>query len=572
MNQTIESRPEHNQREEDRQPRITWFEKLWVYVVPVFVLTALGWESTQTDHAGQSVSQEAAQGSAQEAVQVLHSNFLSVAHWFDPVYFQYNLIMAACAILMVPLFVSSYVITMADRKKRRLKRQTRLKRHHDEIDERMARRNCFSTYFKSVLAAMVVIALGVTIILLFKPAFSANESGVNFGMGANFLMMGPFIDLLAKNPEAFNAHLMISLTAFQFGFLGAYVYFYSLMIRAYFTLDLTSQTLVDGTVRMIVASIMSLVVSFYFHQDIISITTVGVAADSTVATAVAEKPVVQNATSHVPDKVLVENTGDVPVGTAAVQAEETPVPVTAPDQIPLPSHVTKDTDESNQSANNENTNNRKDVSRRNQTTPSGLWLLPVVSFFFGFYPKRALLAIERIVLIIMKNTAGNSYRALPLYMLSGMSYAHELRLEREGLDNIENLSHADPLDIAIRTCFSYGQAKQWIDESWIAVRLREDYPVFVQATGITTGEELKIFFASSGTTDAEKTEQLVMALSALSALSAETPKRMTQESWRMNMIALKALLDQGKHKSLQERESEANRVTPQPPYQSLATP
>lgn len=570
MNQTTESRPEHNQREEDKQPRITWFEKLWVYVVPVLAITVLGWESMQTDHVGHAVA------AGQEGAPVLHSNFLSVTHWFDPVYFQYNLIMAACAILMVPLFVSSYVITMADRKKRRLKRQTRLKRHHDEIDERMARRNCFATYFKSVLAAMVVIALGVSIILLFKPAFYG-EAGVDFTKGANFLMMGPFMDLLVRDPEVFNAHLMISLTAFQFGFLGAYVYFYGLMMRAYFTLDLTSQTLVDGTVRIIVASIMSLVVSFYFHQDIItgSGTTDVAASGATVATApAAAKPVAQGAMSEMPGSVAAENTGentgDTSAGTITAQAEAQPeevsAPATVPDQVSSSSQVTKETEGSNQGA-----NSRNNESKSDQVALSGLWLLPIVSFFFGFYPKRALLAIERIVLIIMKNTAGNSYRALPLYMLSGMSYAHELRLEREGFDNIENLSHADPLDIAIRTCFSYGQAKQWIDESWIAVRLREDYPVFVQATGITTGEELKTFFASGGAGDAaEKMELLVAALSALSALSAE--KRMTPESWRMNMIALKALLDHGKHKSLQERESEEIRTNPPLPYQPLAAP
>lgn len=273
------SRPEYNQREEDKQPRITWFEKLWVYVIPVLAIGGLGWQSIQDP--------------------MPYRDFRGAAHWFDPVYFQYNLIMAACAILIVPLLVSSYVTTMADRKKRRLKRQTRLKKHHDEIDERMARRISFSAYFKSSLAAMIVIALGVSVILLFKPAFSAGEPGVNFGMGANFLMMGPFMDLLATNPAAFNAHLMISLTAFQFGFLGAFIYFYGLMIRAYFTLDFTSQTLVDGIVRMIVASIMALVVSFYFHQDIAG-SIVASATDSpagrTVSSAsVVAKPVVTDA-------------------------------------------------------------------------------------------------------------------------------------------------------------------------------------------------------------------------------------------------------------------------------------
>ena len=87
----------------------------------------------------------------------------------------------------------------------------------------------------------------------------------------------------------------------------------------------------------------------------------------------------------------------------------------------------------------------------------------------------------------------DSYRALPLSMLAGMSYAHELRLEREGFDNIENLSNADAVDLAVRTCFSYGQLKQWIDQAWLAAHLREDYPDFVRRTGIASSDELRHF-------------------------------------------------------------------------------
>lgn len=98
--------------------------------------------------------------------------------------------------------------------------------------------------------------------------------------------------------------------------------------------------------------------------------------------------------------------------------------------------------------------------------PASLSLLPILAFFFGFYPKRATLAIERIALKAMRNIVPNdSYRALPLSMLAGMSYAHELRLEREGFDNVENLSNADAVDLAIRTRFSYVQLQQWIDQA-----------------------------------------------------------------------------------------------------------
>ncbi len=90
----------------------------------------------------------------------------------------------------------------------------------------------------------------------------------------------------------------------------------------------------------------------------------------------------------------------------------------------------------------------------------------------------------------------DSYRALPLSMLAGMSYTHELRLEREGFDNLENLSTADAVDLAVRTCFSYTQLQQWIDQAWLAAHLREDYPDFVRRTGISTSEELRCFLCT----------------------------------------------------------------------------
>ena len=168
------------------------------------------------------------------------------------------------------------------------------------------------------------------------------------------------------------------------------------------------------------------------------------------------------------------------------------------------------------------------------TIPASLSLLPVLSFFFGFYPKRAALAIERVVLKVMRNLPGDSYRALPLSMLAGMSYAHELRLEREGYDNVENLSNADAVDLAVRTCFSYNQSRQWIDQAWLASHLREDYSGFVQRTGITSGEELRLVFLESDSAH----------IDGVAMLSAGLPADSTaNESWKMRLTALKILLN-----------------------------
>jgi hypothetical protein len=149
-----------------------------------------------------------------------------------------------------------------------------------------------------------------------------------------------------------------------------------------------------------------------------------------------------------------------------------------------------------------------------------------------------------------------SYRALPLSMLAGMSYSHELRLEREGFDNIENLSNADPVDLAIRTCFSYSQLKQWIDQAWLASHLREDYSGFAQRTGLTNSEELHCFFSTCDASHTDGVEQL------LAALSADTA---TVASWRLRLNTLRILLNtnsspqQNEH-DLTEREPVAAHV------------
>jgi hypothetical protein len=173
--------------------------------------------------------------------------------------------------------------------------------------------------------------------------------------------------------------------------------------------------------------------------------------------------------------------------------------------------------------------------RTDSEIPSTLNLLPIVAFFFGFYPKRATLAIERIALKTMRNIVpADSYRALPLSMLAGMSYTHELRLEREGYDNIENLINADAVDLAIRTCFSYTQLQQWIDQAWLAAHLREDYPDFVRRTSISSNEELRSFLFTSNCANMDGIGELV------SALAVDVS---TVSSWKVRLTAIQMLLE-----------------------------
>ncbi|MDP1558662.1 MAG: hypothetical protein Q8K59_05310 [Nitrosomonas sp.] len=446
-----------------------WLVFMLPFLLPVSIALGLGLESID--------------GSGGQP----HGDFRDVAHWFDPVFFQYTLVLWLVAVLVIPTLALSYLQMMTIKKERRLLREIPVI-YHDKVQKRMARRTSFYTFWGSVTWATVVVILGTSIILLFKPVLSDEIPGVNFELGANFLMMGPYIELFGKNPEDFYSHLIRSLTAFQFGFLGAYVYFIGTLTRAYFTLDLTSHTFVDGTIRMIVASILALVLSFSIFGSLDS--------EHAVPGTSAASPTAASISKH-----SLENLYSSPA--AAIKAP--------PDTTTLSKSGEADL-----------------------LSAKLLSFLPMISFFFGFYPSSALMAIERITLKVIKKLPGNSYRSLPLSMLSGMSYTHELRLNREGFDNIENLSKAEAVDLAVRTHFSYGQLKQWIGEAWLAMHLREDYPQFVKFTGILSREDLQHFLSRYDTASDEAINLLTLGL---------VTESVAAQHWKARLTVLRILLE-----------------------------
>ena len=83
------------------------------------------------------------------------------------------------------------------------------------------------------------------------------------------------------------------------------------------------------------------------------------------------------------------------------------------------------------------------------------------------------------------------YESTKLTNLLGMSYQHEIRLKREGFDNVENLVSADIIDLAIRSGFYYHQLEQWQSQAKLTTHLGDDYARFRQATSINSVDELQ---------------------------------------------------------------------------------
>ncbi|MDQ2695587.1 MAG: hypothetical protein M3Z21_09480 [Pseudomonadota bacterium] len=271
--------------------------------------------------------------------------------WFDPVYYQYNLLLLALAVLVVPVVTGNYVASMGEVKRTRLCRELppeQWQTHREMIEATISRQFRMSNYGGSMLALMAVIFAGAAIILVFKlkpvvPLADLPAAGVDFGRGANFLILGPGMEqfIHGDGPEYYH-RLVLSLTAFQFGFLGAYIYFLGQLGRS-----------------------------------------------------------------------------------------------------------------------------------------------------FGHFPERGLLFLEKLSLTKL-GLHWEDYRARSLSQLQGMSYSHEVRLRSEGFDNLENLAHALPLDLALRTGFSHSQLQQWVGEAWLRVHLGDaDYQRFVEASGMVSAYELQ---------------------------------------------------------------------------------
>ena len=76
---------------EDRRRAMPWYDWL-VFVIPTCLIVGLGLESVFGPDG------------------VKYRDFRAVAHWFDPVFFQYNLIMTLLAVLAVALALATRAV------------------------------------------------------------------------------------------------------------------------------------------------------------------------------------------------------------------------------------------------------------------------------------------------------------------------------------------------------------------------------------------------------------------------------------------------------------------------------
>jgi hypothetical protein len=350
----------------------------------------------------------------------------AVVSWFDAQYVGYNLMLLLFAVLVPPLLAISYTSSMCEEKTRRMRNELGALWAPNEkwIGEYIDKQFRWRDYLVGVVAMSSVVAFGGIVLLLLKPINSADAAsgmpglGLDFGRGANLLLLGPYVEHYSSDK---NFHMVVhSLTAFAFGFLGAYVYSIGQLIRGYFTVDLSPSTFVSSAMRIIVASCTALVAAFglsIIFGDHEAAATAGKSVFSAVG----------NATGFHPSK------------------------------------------------------------------EQWVGLLPVIGFFFGYFPNRALKTIQHLATRALGNAEGRGYGSTSLKKVSGMNISHAYRMEREGIDNLENLAASEPIEIALRTGFPYPQVKTWVGEARLRIHLGRHFIPFIERTGIRTYEQLCLF-------------------------------------------------------------------------------
>jgi len=361
--------------------------------------------------------------------------------WLDPVFTIYNLALLLLIVMVVPAITFFYVYTMREQKQQRLLQQipnnnVNIEKIKNNLDETFK----IDHYAGSMTLLSIVILLGGMIILILKPLaiseFNPNDHfGVDYSKGVNFLMLGSYMHYFIEGEVKDYMRVLVgTLTAFQFGFLGAYVYFITHLVRSYFTLDLSPNVYISCTVRIMMGTMLSLIMSFFLIS--------APAEESALGTSQKSSKIV---------KEVVQNNSAEHDGQSQVN---------------------------------------KNPSESDLVLSDYYYYLPIISFFIGFFPLRGLLLIERTVGSVL-HLMPVKYESTKLTNLLGMSYQHEIRLKREGFDNVENLVNADIIDLAIRSGFYYHQLEQWQSQAKLTTHLGDDYARFRQATSINSVDELQ---------------------------------------------------------------------------------
>ncbi len=101
----------------------------------------------------------------------------------------------------------------------------------------------------------------------------------------------------------------------------------------------------------------------------------------------------------------------------------------------------------------------------------GLRAQYVTAFVVGFFPLAGLQALQRVAARVLHGVVPQLQPAYPLEQLDGLNIWYEARLIEEGVEDMQNLTTMNLVDVILHTRAPVGRLIDWIDQAFLLIHL-----------------------------------------------------------------------------------------------------
>jgi hypothetical protein len=257
--------------------------------------------------------------------------------------------------------------------------------------------------------------------------------------------------------------------ALVFAFLGGYAFGIAMLFRRYVRSDLKPEAFAHLVVRVVTAVLITWALAELPFMYSLTAQPRSTATDSLARTIPSDL------------ETAVRSTGPDSAPTIARSGSAQP----AVSDSAVSAAARASTAQSDSSAADESTAQRK---------PRG-FLLALV-FFVGVFPETGFTFLREFLQKRVGPRLPTLEEKLPLELLDGINIYHRTRLMDEGIDNLENLAHADIIDLMLGTRIPLETLIDWLDQAILMLHLgvgedRANQLAVLRSHGIRTATDLE---------------------------------------------------------------------------------
>jgi hypothetical protein len=104
----------------------------------------------------------------------------------------------------------------------------------------------------------------------------------------------------------------------------------------------------------------------------------------------------------------------------------------------------------------------------------------VVAFIIGFFPLVGMQFLQRVAAATIRGAVPSLNPAYPLSQIDGLNVWYEARLLEEGIEDMQNLTTANIVDVILHTHVPVGRLVDWIDQAYLYQHLDRTERGFVE--------------------------------------------------------------------------------------------